>query len=69
MTPKYIIGTDKDDEREFIVHMDHPRFVAEVIENAVTPIEWIDDRPEDFGTLIVDAAIAYQEFARLVTAN
>ncbi len=68
--PKYIIGTDAADEREFVVHMVAPRFVAEVIDGqTVTPIEWIDPQPEVFGDLIYDAAMAYFKFARKVTAN
>lgn len=68
--PKYIIGTDPADEREFVVRMAEPRFVAEVIDGkTVTPIEWIDPQPDSFGDLILEAAVVYMDFACTVTAN
>ena len=73
-TPKFIVGTDEKDEREFIVRLVEPRFVAEVIDGdqgrtAVTPILWIDPKPDNSADLIYEAAVAYLEFARKVTAH
>lgn len=45
--PKWIIGTDIEHEREFVIHMQAPRIVFEVFEDDEgIDMHWVDDGSE-----------------------